>query len=484
MIFKRFIFLFTLLTLNATLVFSQPAGCDEGVIRLPDRSGTIQICSALAARVPELAKQLSQATSLIGSQQSQIAELTRLVRGLNNVSRGIGLQRQAGMMESLSAELVKVQKDGGPDALIRINERLDNLQSSLLGALSDPKMANALGDALKGPLGEAIAKLDLTGASKQIEDIGERLRILQSSVTEVRTDTTAIRQQLAQMDQRQQVAETARSNREEATVSLLKRLSGEIRELGQRGGLIDEPRNYAAHYHNARILAQRGEIDLAIASYREVFRTGFQMADPVIDLTTLLIRQYGKQGAARAFTRDFQNGLPKLSFLYGLQLLADKELDEVEELLFAQPELVAEFPPLASIYLRRLHDRNARSDVKINAYTFQWADTAGMGKVALRLDKEIESGNYLAFFIDQVRAGRDLDDFRAVSEAFTLDNILRVGIPNLASETFPRQTASLLNSPIVLDYTYYLDPPSNETISDLSRQLSYMPRYKKGSVFL
>jgi hypothetical protein len=62
--------------------------------------------------------------------------------------------------------------------------------------------------------------------------------------------------------------------------------------------------------------------------------------------------------------------------------------------------------------------------------------------------------------------------------------MLRVGIPNLASETFPRQTASLLNSPIVLDYTYYLDPPSNETISDLSQQLSYSPRYKKGSVFL
>ncbi|MEI6039491.1 MAG: hypothetical protein WCQ52_07385 [Actinomycetes bacterium] len=273
------------------MVFSQPAGCDEGVIRLPDRSGTIQICSALAARVPELAKQLSQATALIGSQQSQLAELTRLVRGLNNVSRGIGLQRQAGMMESLSAELVRTPKDGGPDALNRINQRLDNLQVTLLGAMSDPKMANALGEALKGPLGEAISKLDLTGASKQIEDIGEQLRVLQTSVGEVRTDTTAIRQQLAQIDQRQQVAETARTNREEATVELLKRLSGEIRELGQRGGLIDEPRNFAAYYHNARILSQRGEVDLAIASYRQVFKTGFQMADPVIDLTTLLIRQ-------------------------------------------------------------------------------------------------------------------------------------------------------------------------------------------------
>ena len=168
---KRSVGLLVFLLLKVLSAYSQPAGCDEGVIRLPDRTGTIQICSALAARVPELAKQLSQATALIGSQQAQLSELTRLVRGLTNVSRGIGLQRQAVMLESLSAELLKGQRDSGPDALTRINQRLDNLQVSLLGAMSDPKMANALGEALKGPLGDAISKMDLTGASKQIEDI-------------------------------------------------------------------------------------------------------------------------------------------------------------------------------------------------------------------------------------------------------------------------------------------------------------------------
>lgn len=474
------------LFLKVSVAYSQPAGCDEGVIRLPDRSGTIQICSALAARVPELAKQLSQATALISSQQSQLSELTRLVRGLNNVSRGIGLQRQAVMMESLSAELVKGPKEGGTDPLSRINQRLDNLQVSLLGAMSDPKTASALGEALKGPLGDAISKLDLTGASRQIEDISERIKALQNSVEEVRTDTSAIRQQLAQIDQRQQIAETARMNREEVTVGLLKRLSGEIRELGQRGSLIDEPKNFAAHYHNARILSQRGEVDLAMASYRQVFKTGFQMADPVIDITTLLVRQYGRQGAARAFTRDFQSSLPKLSYLYGLQLLADKELDEVEELLFTKPELTADFPPLASIYLRRLHERLARkSNSKINVYTFQWADTAGIGKVAQKLDQEIQSGNYLAYFIDQVRGGRDLDDFRSVSDAFAHENILRVTIPNLSySEKLIRQSIDLSNSPIVLDYTYFFDPPSSEVTSDLAREASYLPRYKKGSIFV
>lgn len=467
------------------LVMSQTNGCDEGVIKLPDRSGTIQICSAIAARVPELANQLKQATSLIGSQQAQLTELTRLVRGLNNVSRGIDLKHQTGMLQSLSNELGNNSKDNGADTLGKINERLDNLQASLLGALSDPKTAAALGDALKGPLAEAIAKLDLSGASKQIEDIGERLKALQTSVSGVRSDTTAIRQQLDQMENRQKNDDNARKERDVATIALLKRLSGEVRELGQSGGLINDPHTFAAYYHNARILSQRGEFDLSFDSYRQVLQTGIQMADPIIDLTTLLIRKYGRQGAVKAFTRDFEKNIPRLSYLYGLQTLADKELDEVEELLFAKPELISDFPPLATIYLRRLQERIAnKSKEKINLYTFQWSDRAGIIRVAQRVDREIESGNYLAFFIDQIRGGRDLDDFRAISEIFTADKLLQSNSVNLQGENYPLIKVDFNNSPIALDYTYFIDPPSREVLTLIAQRSSGFPKYKKGSLFI
>jgi hypothetical protein len=389
------------------------------------------------------------------------------------------------MMQSLSAELSKGSQNDVAEALKLVNYRLDNLQASLLGALSDPKMTAALGDALKGPLGDAIAKLDLNGASKQIDDIGERLKALQSSVSEVRTDTVAIRQQLEQIDQRQQIENTQRKGREEATVDLLKKISGEIRELGQSGGLISNPRNFSAHYHNARILSQRGETDLAIDSYRQVFKTGLQMADPVIDLTTLLIRQYGRQGASKAIEREFQKELPKLSYLYALQTLADRELDEVEELLFSKPELVSEFPPLATVYLRRLHERMARlNKEKLNVYSFQWSDTAGMSKVAATVNKEIQSGNYLAYFIDQIRGGRDLDDFRVVSDTFTQKKLLNVYARHWDSEKYAPVNVNLLKSPIGLDYTYFFEPPSKETLSNIARSMAYVPKYKKGSVFL
>ncbi len=472
----------TLLQLGA--VQAQTATCDEGVIRLPDRSGTIQICSAVSARVPELAKQLKQATESLGSQQVQIAELTRLVRGLNNVSREIGTQRQIEMMQSLSAELEKSKRDQGKEALQQINERLDGLQSSLLSAMTNPKMSSALVDALKGPVGEAIAKLDLLGANKQIDDIMERLKAIQSGVTNIQNDTTAIRQQLAQMDERQQAAQGAIERREAATIDVLRKLSSEIRDLGQRGGLIENPRGYSAHYHNARLLTQRGEIDLAMASYRQVFRTGVQMADPVIDLTTLLVRQYGRQGAIRALGIDFKSDLQELSYLYALQILSERELDEVEELLFANPQRVADFPPLASIYLRRLHERLSRKRTDLTLYTFQWSDTVGMGSVADRLDREIESGNYLAYFIDQVRAGRDLDEFRGVSDSFKREKILRIRVPNLGMENYPAKNADLMRSPMALDYTYFFEPPVNETLAHLARDAGFYPRYNNGSVFI
>lgn len=47
--------------------WAQQTSCDEGVVRLPNQSGTIQICSALADKVPQLAKQLSEATQALGS---------------------------------------------------------------------------------------------------------------------------------------------------------------------------------------------------------------------------------------------------------------------------------------------------------------------------------------------------------------------------------------------------------------------------------
>jgi hypothetical protein len=48
----------------------------------------------------------------------------------------------------------------------------------------------------------------------------------------------------------------------------------EIEKVGQTGGLISDPNTYAEYYHNARILQQRGEVDLAIVNMQLAIEIG------------------------------------------------------------------------------------------------------------------------------------------------------------------------------------------------------------------
>ena len=68
----------------------------------------------------------------------------------------------------------------------------------------------------------------------------------------------------------------------------------EIEKVGQTGGLIANPNTYAEYYHNARILQQRGEIDLAIGNYEAALMASpFPFVDPVEDLVALAQFKYG-----------------------------------------------------------------------------------------------------------------------------------------------------------------------------------------------
>jgi TPR repeat protein/gas vesicle protein len=173
--------------------------CDEGVVRLPDRSGTIVICSAVAAQVPQLSKQLNDAMRTLGNQQTQIAELTRLIRGLNGVSKEIGVGRQAQMLQSLSSELTISQR-GGDEKTRRniqdLNDRFEDLQTRLPSSLNNQTTYAAMNDAIKGAVGDAIAKLELGSASRQLEAISTRLQAIQGNVAEVKEDTTLIKSKL------------------------------------------------------------------------------------------------------------------------------------------------------------------------------------------------------------------------------------------------------------------------------------------------
>lgn len=188
--FRRSFAALTFLLAAASVATAQPVPCDQGVVRLPDRTGTVQICSALAAQVPALSKQLGEAVKLLGGQQQQIRELTRLVRAMNGSSAGLDAPRQAQLLRSLSAELGRAEQRG-PEATRRAVEELgdqfEGLRDQLVQALSQPNSAAATNEALRGRLGDSIAQLELRSATRQLDEIGERLKQVQVDVTAVKT---------------------------------------------------------------------------------------------------------------------------------------------------------------------------------------------------------------------------------------------------------------------------------------------------------
>jgi len=73
----------------------------------------------------------------------------------------------------------------------------------------------------------------------------------------------------------------------------------EIEKVGQTGGLISSPNTYAEFYHNARLLQQRGEVDLAMRNYEAAVKEGVNFIDPIIDLIQLADTRYGKEAAKK-----------------------------------------------------------------------------------------------------------------------------------------------------------------------------------------
>jgi prefoldin subunit 5 len=89
---------------------------------------------------------------------------------------------------------------GGDDktkrAVENLSEKVEELQSQLLSALSNQSTYAATSAAIKGPIGDSIAKLELSSASRQLGEVNARLKEIQTQVGDVKNDTTAIKQDI------------------------------------------------------------------------------------------------------------------------------------------------------------------------------------------------------------------------------------------------------------------------------------------------
>lgn len=445
--------------------WAQPAGCDEGVIRLPDRNGTIQICSAFAAKVPQLSQQLSDVTKLLGSQQQQIQSLSKLVKGLNGLGRNLSDERQAQMLLNLAKEMERSSKRGESanrrdfESLV---DRVDELNGMVAKTSSTPAGAKEVAKSMSQGMGEAISRLEFGSAMSQLEEVSAQLKAIGKDVTDIRQDTTAIREDMRRM--------------EKQSIDALKAISAEIRSLGNRGGLVDNPKTYAEIYHNARVLAQRGEFDLASQSYEKLFSYSLQMADPIADVVTLARRLYGIKGARSFLDQKLKNKMPMPSYLYAQLLMVDpgREQDvEYKKIASASQWLAAarQFPPLAFQLLKM--EKPYQEDYRGYTWT-EWLFFFNLHKV---VDETTSNGDFLAFYVDQLRGGSQVDSYSQEKMAPFFEDLFLFALPNqdmpYYSDEVDRYSKSnvankvinefrlvdIEKSPVVIDYTYFLEEP-------------------------
>lgn len=198
------------------------------------------------------------------------------------------------------------------------------------------------------------------------------------------------------------VEQIAESNSE--IVLTLTDIRAGIRSLSQSGGIIVEATNLAQHYHNARIYSQRGEVDLALESYKKVFESKLQFVDPLLDVVTLTIQLYGIDGARSYLDKNLKPILNSDLYWLARQKLAEKPIPElVNRLILNVPEVVSggskdgviTYPPLLAMLSTWGKSPNTQSHT--------WSEKQATYYAYKVVSKSFRSGEFLSFYIDPIR---------------------------------------------------------------------------------
>lgn len=165
----------------------------------------------------------------------------------------------------------------------------------------------------------------------------------------------------------------------------------EIEKVGQTGGLISNPNTYAEFYHNARILQQRGEVDLAMRNYEQALAEGYLFVDPLLDLLDLANARYGEAGTKKYFEKKIKDNIPRELGELGALILGGDPIELVQPIL--DKEIT--FSPLLSTWIQQTY-------MDWNRF-----DTLTVGKArtiaAQLISSDYKSGKFQTFYVDKIR---------------------------------------------------------------------------------
>lgn len=165
----------------------------------------------------------------------------------------------------------------------------------------------------------------------------------------------------------------------------------EIEKVGQTGGLISDPNTYAEYYHNARILQQRGEVDLAMQSYEAALAEGYLFVDPVFDLFDLAQSRYGESGARSFFEKKVIPKLPRELAMLAELISTQDTLKYVNQVFTGE----ITFPPFLVEWLNSRFKSGVGDSFVVSRASQKATEIARIS---------YESGEFQNFFIDKIRA--------------------------------------------------------------------------------
>lgn len=188
------------------------APCMQGIIvsATPGASaGRIEICAEIAKQVPELQAALDKVLQAQAASGDRLREIERLLSNVNaagsrvdtksvTLARSIAEQLSASNEKSASASLRAIR--GLSDRLEEVIERLD-------AASRDQRQADALRSGLAGPIGDAVARLDLEQANRMIDD----LAAIREQVSATHTQIEAMRNEARLRDAMSLLLEASRT---------------------------------------------------------------------------------------------------------------------------------------------------------------------------------------------------------------------------------------------------------------------------------
>lgn len=180
---------------------AQSPPCADGIIRSAKANEQIQLCNIVAQRDPKLAAQLDAALKLLGQQQTQI---TRLVSAVNAVGKNVDPTRQAKMLQTL---VDKLQSSPGaaPQRAEHLVADLTSLNADIQSMHADPTAAALTQAKLEGPLGDAVAQLDVSEAKADLADIRVTLKRIEAQTQHIATTTDATQKDVTAINKQMNV---------------------------------------------------------------------------------------------------------------------------------------------------------------------------------------------------------------------------------------------------------------------------------------